>query len=97
MNCATLQFVVAVAIGVLVEAGEGMGVNVAGIGSGVKLGVTMLETGVALSNASTVCAAAVLAVSSIFLDGRLQALINKAIMINRLKKLVLFFISILLH
>ena len=60
-NSATLQFDVAVAAGVLVEAGRGMGVRVAGLGSGVMVFVT---AGVALSNASTVCAAAVRLASS---------------------------------
>jgi len=91
-----LQFVVAVAKGVLVEADRGMGVNVAGTGSGVKLAVATPPMGVALNNASTVCAAAVLAASSTLFDGRLQALINMTMITNRLNRRVLFFMNFLL-
>jgi hypothetical protein len=57
INCATLQLLVAVAAGVLVFTNKvGDGVKV--IGFGVKLGVEF-ELGVALINASIVCAAAV--------------------------------------
>ena len=59
MNCATLQFDVAVAAGVFVDTGWGMGVSVAGGGNRVTLGVTATMAGVALNKASTVCAAAV--------------------------------------
>src|SRR3972149_8625925 len=96
MNCPTLQLDVAVAAGVFVEIGRGLGVSVAGTtGSGVKLGVfTTPDMGVALSKACTVCAAAVLAISSIlFLEGRLHALRNKAMMISRLNKRVCFFMN----
>jgi hypothetical protein len=49
---------VAVAAGVFVNTGDGIGVNVAGPDAvAVKMGVAF--AGVALSNASTVCAAAV--------------------------------------
>src|SRR3990172_6702786 len=94
MNCPTLQFDVAVATGVFVEIGRGMGVGVAGnAGSGVKLGVlTTLDIEVALfSNACTVCAAAVPAAASILFEGRLHAPRNMAAIINRLKRRVFFF------
>jgi hypothetical protein len=89
-NCATLQFVVAVGTGVFVITGRGVNVSVAGTGRGVKLGVATPETGVALSKASTVCAAAVLAISSTFFEGRLHALKNKMMMISMLKRRVFF-------
>jgi hypothetical protein len=88
MNWATLQFVVAVAAGVLVE--MGMGVSVTGMGSGVKLAVAIPLAGVALIKASTVCAAAVLAASSRLLEGRLHALKNKVMITNRVSGRVLF-------
>jgi hypothetical protein len=70
-----------------------MGVDVADRpGSGVKVGVAAPDNGVALSKASTVWAAAVLATSSLSLDGRLHALKNKVMMISVLNKRVLFFI-----
>jgi hypothetical protein len=96
MNCATLQFVVAVATGVFVKTGRGMGVSVTGTGRGVKLGVTAPVRGVALSKASTVCAAAVPAISSTLLEGRLHALRNKVMIINKLNKRVFFSMIFLL-
>jgi hypothetical protein len=82
---------VAVATGVFVVTGKGIGVSVAREGRGVKLGVVAPETGVALSKASTVCAAAVLAISSTLFEGRLHALRNTARMISKVNKRVLFF------
>ena len=62
-NCAKLQFVVADAAGVLVLMGGGVLVPVGDTaGSGVL--VFMNNPGVALSSASTVCAAAVRLTSS---------------------------------
>jgi hypothetical protein len=93
-NWATLQFVVAVATGVLVKI-MGVGVIVNGMGSGVKLAVaTPPPMGVALSIAATVSAAAVLAVSSGLLEGRLQALINKAMITSILKRRILIFMIV---
>jgi hypothetical protein len=60
MNCATLQFEVAVTSGVFVMIGVGISVRVAGTGGGVKPGtVAAPDIGVALNKAVTVCAAAV--------------------------------------
>jgi len=79
--------------GVLVEMDWGMGVNVAGTGNGVRLGVTVPTADVALNKASTVCAAAVLEASSGLFEGRLHAPRNKAMMIGRLNRRVLFFMT----
>jgi hypothetical protein len=84
---------VAVTAGVFVITGWGMGVNVAGGGNGVTVGITAPDTGVALKSASIVCAAAVtLAFCSCLPEGRLHALINKAAIINMVKERIIVFI-----
>jgi hypothetical protein len=89
MNCATLQFEVAVAAGVFVTAAEGMGVMVA---RGVGLAVSV-KRGVALNRASTVCAAAVASASSGLLEGRLHAPKNNMRIIETLKRRRFLFIA----
>jgi hypothetical protein len=62
-----------------------MGVSVAEATIGVNVGVLAPPAvGVALNKAATVCAAAVLAIFSTLLEGRLHALSNKVITISRL-------------
>ncbi len=80
-------------VGVLVKAGCGVKVCVAGAGGspGVELGAPC-EAGVTLNKAWTVCAAAVPAGSLAFPEGRLHAPINKVMITIRLKRCALFFI-----
>jgi hypothetical protein len=92
-NFANGQFGVAVAAGVFVNIGDGINVIVAAT-AGVFVDVNPV-LGVALNNASTVCAAAVkLAVSLVLLLalGKLQALKVNIRIISKLKRRVLFFI-----
>src|SRR3990172_13220428 len=89
MNCITLQLDVGGGSGVFVKTGRGRKVSVAVTGSGVSVFAT---SGVTLSNASIVSAAAVrLNPSPWLFEGRLHAPRNKAAIINRLKRRGFFF------